>query len=113
MKYIPLILLCAFCFFFSSCSTSVIEKTVIIETIKYNNDAKTIIDNNCVSCHNSIDLVAGLDLSTYNALRLATESGNVISRINNSSAPMPPSGLMSADLIATIEKWKEDGYLEN
>jgi hypothetical protein len=99
--------------FFTSiqCSTSVIEKAVIIEKITYNNNVKTIIDNNCVSCHNGLQLIIGLD--TYSKLRLATENGNLINLINNASSPMPPSGLMSADLIATIEKWVEDGYLED
>lgn len=111
--YLKFLLLCLLSFTSIQCSTSVIEKAVIIETITYSNDVKTIIDNNCVSCHNTVQLIAGLDISTYSKLKLATENGNLISRINNASSPMPPIGLMSADLIATIEKWVEEGYLED
>lgn len=100
-------------FAMTQCSTSVIEEVVIAETITYTKDVKTIIDNNCVSCHNATDLVAGLDISSFATLQSATENGNVIARINDASSPMPQSGLMDATLIATIEKWVDDGYLEN
>ena len=38
---------------------------------------------------------------------------NLLSRINSISNPMPQSGPMAPDLIATIEQWAEDGFIEN
>jgi hypothetical protein len=46
-------------------------------------------------------------------VRASTENGNLLARINNVSNPMPQSGLMAPDLIATIEQWAEDGFIEN
>ena len=108
------------CLFFSivSCSTTVIDKVIPPpETINYETNIKSIVDENCtMTCHSpSTQLDAGLDLSTYTTFRLATETRGVVSRIKNVSAPMPPQPndrLTDTD-IALIEKWIADGYLEN
>lgn len=101
---------------FISCTEAVIEDLPpdpIPTQIKYNDDVKAIIDANCVSCHGAISPNAGLSLTTYQQVRDATENGNLINRINNVSAPMPPSNLMPSTNRAIIDQWVLDGYIEN
>ncbi|MFY0631801.1 MAG: hypothetical protein JXR05_15655 [Flavobacteriaceae bacterium] len=97
----------------SSCSTSTIEEVIITESVTYNGAVRTIISNNCLPCHGGTTPSAGLNLETYAGVRGATENGNLINRINSASNPMPVSGQMPPALIATIEQWATDGYLEN
>lgn len=97
----------------SSCSTSTIEEVQIVTEVTYNANVSTIISNNCLPCHGGTTPSAGLNLETYASVRNATENGNLINRINSASNPMPQSGQMPPALIATIEQWAIDGYLEN
>ncbi|QMU62849.1 MAG: cytochrome c [Flavobacteriaceae bacterium] len=101
---------------FASCTKAVIEDTPVLPSpimVKYNNGVKTIIDNNCVSCHGATSPDAGLSLTTYTQVRTAAESGNLINRINDATRPMPPAALMSSTNRAAITRWMTDGYLEN
>lgn len=98
----------------TSCSEETIEEVEITaETITYNGNVRTIISNNCLPCHGGTTPSAGLNLETYNSVRNATENGNVLARINSASNPMPVGGQMAPSLIATIERWATDGYIEN
>lgn len=97
----------------SSCSTSTIEEVVITDPITYDANVSTIISNNCLPCHGGTTPSAGLNLETYASVRNATENGNVLARINSASNPMPIGGQMPPVLIATIEEWANQGYLEN
>ena len=72
---------------------------------------KSIIDNNCLSCHS----VAGAEfptMETYIQVKEAAENGDMICRIDNQScgAVMPQSGRMSQPTINTIKKWVANGY---
>ena len=100
-------------FTFFSCSTATIEEVIITEPITYDADVSVIITNNCLPCHAGGFPAAGLNLEGYTNVRSSTENGNLLSRINSISNPMPQSGPMSPDLIATIEQWAEDGFIEN
>jgi len=97
----------------SSCSDAVIEEVVIVNAVTYNTDVRTIISNNCLPCHAGSSPSAGLNLETYANVKAAAENGNLLTRINSASNPMPQGGQMSPTLIATIEKWAADGYIEN
>ena len=102
----------------TSCSTTVIDKIVPpVENITFTTNIKPIVTANCtMTCHSPItQLDAGLDLSTYSKFRVATENGSVVFRIKNTGAPMPPApnNLLSDSDIVLIEKWIDDGYLEN
>lgn len=111
MKKLIFILLVAF--FLTSCSEAVIEEVVITQPVTFNADVAPIISNNCLPCHAGSSPSAGLNLEGYTNVRNATQNGNVLTRINSASNPMPQSGQMAPALIATIEKWAADGYLEN
>lgn len=97
----------------TSCSEAVIEEVIITEPVSYDADVAPIISNNCLPCHGGTAPSAGLNLETYANVRSATENGNVLARINSASSPMPQTGQMAPALIATIEQWAVDGYIEN
>jgi hypothetical protein len=101
---------------FSQCTKETIDEngsgTIITDTIFYNTDIKPLIEANCITCHGSSNPSAGLNLSTYQVVKFQAESGNLIDRINNSTSPMPTSGLMNADNRAVFDKWVTDGFLE-
>ena len=101
----------------TSCTTTEIpldEVTEpVIELVTYTGDVKAIIDANCIGCHGASSPQAGLSLVTYQQVRTAAESGNLITRMNNATNPMPPSGILSANVRAIIDAWANDGFLEN
>lgn len=102
-----------------SCTKAVIDDVdpgtlpPITKTIKYNPDIQAIMYNNCVTCHGGVAPSAGLLLNNYNDVKASAQNGSLISRMNNTSAPMPPNGVLSPELRQLVDKWKEDGFLEN
>lgn len=117
MKKVFLILFfCGNLIFLNSCTTAEIpEETTapITATVKYNPDVEAIMFNNCLNCHGAQNPSAGLSLTTYQLVRASTENGNLIQRMNNAANPMPPSGILSGETRAIMNKWVGDGYLEN
>lgn len=101
----------------SSCTTGVIPfddpGDPITELKTYTGDVKSIIDNNCVSCHGGSSPQAGLRLETYQQVRNSAENGNLIPRMNNPTNPMPQGGLLPAATRAIIDAWADDGFPEN
>lgn len=83
------------------------------ETVKYDPEVRNIISANCVDCHGGTAPQAGLDLSTYENVRASAEAGTLLSRIEDISNPMPPSGLMKEENRQIIAKWAADGFEEN
>jgi mono/diheme cytochrome c family protein len=81
-------------------------------TLTYDANIASIINNNCTQCHGST-LSNGAPFSLTNYDDVKGRVDRIIARINNSSNPMPPSGLMSSNLRAMIQQWKDDGLLEN
>lgn len=97
------------------CTKAVIDEPTdpITGVIKFDPDVQNIMFNHCVTCHGGVAPSAGVDLTTYDAVRHQTESGTLIDRINDASNPMPPNNLMSEENRQIIAKWVTDGYLEN
>lgn len=113
-KHFSLVILSIF--FISSCSEAVIEDTEaepVVETVFYNPDIKSVVDNFCISCHNDVTANAGLNLSNYSLVKDAAENGNLILRINDVQNPMPQGGLMPSSERALFDKWVADGFPEN
>ncbi|WP_242119373.1 ADP-ribosylation factor GTPase-activating family protein [Aestuariivivens sediminicola] len=80
--------------------------------ITYDAHISTIMSSNCTSCHgNPPTQNAPFSLTTFNEVR--TRVNSIISRINNTSNPMPPAGLMPQSTRELIQQWKDDGLLEN
>lgn len=89
----------------------------ISNTNTYTNSIKSIIDDNCVSCHGTI-LTNGapMSLTTYQNVKEAVLSRGLIDRISKSQgAPgMMPSGgtRLPQSAIDQIINWKNNGFKE-
>ncbi len=102
--------------FYLGCTKAVIDEgnpSPIEELVKYNPDINTLMTAQCTNCHSGNNPPAGVNLETYENVKFYTADGQLINRIKDGANSMPPNGLMSADKIQLIEKWKTDGFLEN
>ncbi|MFI1743720.1 hypothetical protein [Thalassobellus sediminis] len=79
----------------------------------YDKDIKTIMNDNCIQCHGTPPTGgAPSSFTTYTQVKNSVNS--ILNRINSSgSAVMPPSGQMPLATREMIQKWKDDGLLEN
>ena len=91
-----------------------------LSTISFSNQVFPIIENNCLSCHNSSTPNAGISLNNYQNISSIAEieRNNVsflVGVINSlpGFAPMPPFGPLDPCSIRTIELWIEQGYENN
>ena len=107
-------------FLMASCSSSEVanDDPVVVDPtqkVTYEKDVKNIINNSCAvsGCHTGSNPPAGILLTTYNQVRSQAENGNLIARMNNSSNPMPPTGILPSSTRSVIDQWKADGFLEN
>jgi len=103
----------AFALTMSGCSKAIIDEgpeEVITEEVVYDSDVENIMTNYCITCHGGTSPSASLLLNNYADVKAAGESGKLIDRMNNSSNPMPPSGLISSEERSKIEKWVSDGF---
>ena len=105
-------------FTFIGCDTKtyddISDHTPITETITYNKDIKTIVQNNCVVCHSPTGSNPYFPLTDYTATKNAID--NILDRIqraNGDPLKMPQGGTLSQDNINVFKKWKDDGLLEN
>ncbi|CAM1346044.1 hypothetical protein [Tenacibaculum crassostreae] len=107
--------------FFISCSSNDDEPTLPVDPnpnptgkVTYNSNIKTLVDNSCAtsSCHDAVNPTGGLPLTNYTQVKGAAETGNLFLFVNNNSMP-PNSGGLSSTNKQLLEKWKNDGYLEN
>jgi uncharacterized membrane protein len=81
--------------------------------IKYNDNVKPIIDQNCISCHGATpSFGATFSLISSAQVKNAILNRNLIARINDATNPMPSGGLMSPSLRAIVAKWQTDGFAE-
>lgn len=107
-----------FLFTFFSCTKAFIDEgetptTDLDRIVKYDPDIATIMFNHCVTCHGGIAPSGGFTLTSYEEVKAYAEGGTLLSRVNNPSNPMPPSGLLSVENRQIIDKWVADGLLEN
>lgn len=120
MKKRNLTFLFVLAFLIANCTSSEVanDDPVVIDPtqkVTYEKDVKNIINNSCAvsGCHIGSNPPAGILLSTYNQVRSQAENGNLIARMNNSSNPMPPTGILPSSTRSVIDQWKADGFLEN
>ncbi len=110
MKALKLIFIIAIGFVFSCESNTYEEISGEIENPTYTLNVKSIIDNNCLSCHSS----SGGEfptMETYLQVKNVAQNGNMICRIDDQScgSVMPQSGRMPQTKINTIKKWTNNG----
>lgn len=85
----------------------------IPSTVTYDDHVKPIMTSNCTRCHGTSPTNgAPTSYTTFSEVKAGVE-GNIIIRINSSSNPMPPTGRMSTRNREIIQKWKDQGFLEN
>lgn len=117
---IPLVLLASF--IISSCSNNS-EDDLILKDVPndgattYLTKVKTIIDNNCISCHGATPTNgAPNSLTTYAEVKDAVLNSGLIDRISRTNgAPglMPLGGpRMPQQTIDIVIDWNNDGLLE-
>ncbi|MBJ6367088.1 hypothetical protein [Snuella sedimenti] len=82
--------------------------------VTYDADIKSIMTSDCTSCHGSTPTQnAPMSLVTYAQVKANVDK--IITRVNSSSNPMPPSpnSPLSQSEKNLIQQWKDDGLLEN
>lgn len=84
--------------------------------VKYSNQVLSILNNNCVSCHNGSSASGGVHLDSYAGVKAQADNGKLFGVINHSSGfkIMPPSGNKISDCnVRIIKKWIDDGAPNN
>lgn len=94
-------------------ATPVVNTSNCDTTITYTSQIKTIIDNNCVSCHSGSTPSGGVNFTTYANVKVKADAGRIKARaIDASPSIMPPTGSLSAADITTISCWLQNGAKE-
>lgn len=102
------------------------DATSIPTTVSYTKDIQSLFDKNCISCHKTGSQFPDLTVDkSYAALTTLTNgeylviagdaSGSILyqSMIGKGAPLMPPGGALSATKLALVEKWINDGALNN
>ena len=104
---------------FYSCSYNSeddLTEDIIVDVINYEDNIKSIIDNNCIGCHNNPPINgAPMPLTTYNNVKQAVENRNLIGRISATDASLMPAGgqRLPQNLIDLVIQWEQEGLIEN
>ncbi|WP_188371271.1 hypothetical protein [Muriicola marianensis] len=81
--------------------------------VSYQRDIRPIMQGNCLSCHgNPPTQNAPMSLTTLNEVKNAIETRGLLSRINSTTSPMPPNGLMPQTARALIAEWANQNFPE-
>ena len=93
------------------------DTSPVVGVTTYNQNVKTIIDNNCVVCHAAVPKNgAPMSLVTYAQVKDAVLNRGLINRItleNGNGSLMPKGGpRLPQTTIDIILKWEKDGLLE-
>ncbi len=104
---------------FSCTNTSeedLIDATPITTFVTYTDNVKSIIDNNCIVCHNNPpENGAPMSLLTFENVKDAVNNRDLIERIstNDLGFMMPFGGpRLPQNLIDIVVQWQDDGLLE-
>lgn len=100
----------------SASEEDLVDATELPILVTYNGGVKSIIDNNCISCHTNPPINgAPMPLLTYENVKEAVENRGLIARISSQDLGflMPFRGpRLPQNLIDTIIQWEADGLLE-
>jgi hypothetical protein len=120
MKKLTLLSVLLITIFFSCSYNSeedLTEEIIIEDLVDYDNDIKTIIDSNCISCHSNPPINgAPIALTTFNEVKSAVENNNLIGRISTDDlgSVMPSGGpRLPQNIINLVIQWEQEGFLEN
>jgi len=91
---------------------SIDEETLV----SYNATIRTVINNNCVGCHSDpTQNGAPFPLTNYDQVLVRAENGQLlraISRQTGEARAMPPSGRLPQATIDLIDRWIQEGAIE-
>ena len=98
-------------------STSDLIDDTQFENVSYAANVKSIIDNNCISCHGTIPSNgAPMPLTTYQNVKDAVTTRGLIDRISRGESEtghMPLGGpRLPQNLIDIIIQWESEGFPE-
>ena len=116
--------------FATSCYNDALPEEPIPANVSYKKDIQTIFNRNCIGCHKAANTSPNLvSDASYNSLtmlpappaeqEILVNAGNASASIlfqamTGDGAPqMPPNGKLSASKLAIVEKWINDGALNN
>jgi hypothetical protein len=80
--------------------------------ITYNSTISEIMTTRCVGCHSGNSPSGNLSLTTYSEVKTIAETDTLMSRLNDSNNPMPPTGLLPQDDRNTIQTWIDNCFQE-
>jgi uncharacterized membrane protein len=97
--------------------STLMDDTPMTGLTTYNQNVKSIIDNNCIVCHAAVPKNgAPMSLVTYEQVKQAVLNRGLLTRIsleNGNSSLMPNGGpRMPQSTIDIIIKWEKEGLLE-
>ncbi|WP_400076056.1 hypothetical protein [Winogradskyella sp. R77965] len=93
-----------------------LTEDIMVDDVTYEDNIKTIIDSNCISCHsNPPTNGAPMALTTYDNVRDAVENRNLIGRISATDASVMPAGgqRLPQSIIDLVIQWEAEGLIEN
>ncbi|CAM4066523.1 hypothetical protein B0A58_00805 [Flavobacterium branchiophilum NBRC 15030 = ATCC 35035] len=110
MKIIKKLVFCFFLALLTSCESNTYQDiSVAVATPTYTTNVASIINAKCVGCHATGAQLPALD--SYSAVKTATNSGNLICRIEAScGSVMPPGDPLPQASIDMIKLWKTQGF---
>lgn len=93
------------------------ENVPVESNVTYRQNVKSIMDNNCISCHAATPRNgATLSLVTFDQVKNAIQTRGLLNRIslnNGNSLLMPQGGpKLPQATIDLVAKWQQDGLLE-
>ena len=84
--------------------------------VSFANDVSPILDDHCITCHNSSSPPLGISLDSYAEVKEVAETSRLLGAIKHQSGytPMPQNApKLEKCTIATIEAWINDGMPDN
>ena len=113
--------LCFFATLLNSCtredSLSLSETKAPLAQVTYMNSVKSIMDNNCVSCHAAVPRFgAPMSLVTYNDVKESVLNRGLVNRMQlpESNAQLMPQGgpKLPENITNSVIKWQTEGFIE-
>ncbi len=84
--------------------------------VTYSITVKTIMDNNCMGCHNASSAGGGISITNYAETKVLASNGSLLGTIEHKAgfSAMPKGMTKLSDCnIAQIKKWINDGIQNN
>jgi hypothetical protein len=93
--------------------TTVLDSSSCKPNVSYLNDIKSIMSNNCVSCHSSKNPSGGYDLTNYDGLTKNVSKVLGSMRQDGTAQSMPQGYKVADSLIQKLNCWINQGAKNN